>query len=448
MRAQFFLVGKALRLTILVIGSSLGLSCGSISPDGTVVEKSDLSIRVCLEDRVTACTIEVSAGAVLSIPGKVLTLPADDRLHFSINAVGEIELKSTGGIILRAAGVLRVVHPGNAKHFQYERKAYSDTLVIASDGMHLYLLNILPLESYIQSVVPNEIGRNRKSDEYEAIRAQAILARTYALMKIQLPIRRLFDVFDDARDQVFSGTSHPDELIAKAITSTKGQVLVFENRIAETYYHSTCGGRTEAASLVWLRPQSKPYLAGIRDHNGSEDNCRISPSYRWSEVYTRKDFESMLRVYLPTILSESERKLLDQRAWSILDIRITKRSPSGRVSVLKLVLGDTKWQTSIPVSADKIRWIIRRQDGTNILRSTLFDISIEREAKKWIRMIRINGGGNGHGVGLCQWGAIARSRDGQSASQILHGYFPGVTIEKNSRPLYTDMQARERLQKL
>ena len=92
------------------------------------------------------------------------------------------------------------------------------------------------------------------------------------LYEVITPLARLFDVYDDTRDLVFGGIAERDELTSRAVERTAGQVLAYEGKLAECYYHSTCGGNTEASSLVWQRPQSKPYLIGSKDRGADSYN--------------------------------------------------------------------------------------------------------------------------------------------------------------------------------
>jgi stage II sporulation protein D len=80
------------------------------------------------------------------------------------------------------------------------------------------------------------------------------------------------------------------------------------------------------------------------------------------------------------------------------------------------------------IEGDRIRWALRRTDASSVLRSALFDLIIDRDASRAIRTVRIDGGGNGHGIGLCQWGAIARARMGIKAGAILRSYFPSTSL--------------------
>ncbi|MBE0642849.1 MAG: SpoIID/LytB domain-containing protein [Bacteroidetes bacterium] len=386
------------------------------------------SIRVCIADRAREASIGISEGALLLTPEGRYSLDGFKEMRCELAADGGIQVFMDGKAARRFRGVARCYYRRPGSVFSLNERTYSDTLLFASDGQSLYVINILPLEEYLKSVVPREIGRNRKIEEQAAINAQAILARTYALGKISLPLARLFDVYDDTRDQVFGGIGERDELTTRGVEQTAGQVLAYGGKLAECYYHSTCGGRTAASSLVWQRPQSKPYLIGGSDRGRDGDYCRISPSYRWTEEYTRADLESILRTFLPSANEAILPSDIPDSKWYLLDLNILKRGASGRVTTLQVVMGNRGQQRSYYIHGDKVRWGIRRPGGDQPLRSTLFDISISRNSAHWIERVRIDGGGSGHGVGMCQWGAIGMARAGFSCEDILQNYFPATEI--------------------
>jgi stage II sporulation protein D len=394
------------------------------------------SIRVCIADRAQEVSVGIGEGAVLQTVDTRYSLDGRRGLRFDLEADGGIQVTVDGTPARRFRGVARCYYRQGGSTFDIGGNVYSDTLLIASDGQSLYVINVLPLEEYLKSVVPREIGRNRKSDETEAVRAQAIIARTYALAKMRLPLTRLFDVYDDTRDQVFGGLNGRDAVASSAVEQTAGLVLTYGNSLAECYFHSTCGGRSEASSMVWQRPQSKPYLTGVVDRaigprggfHGDGDYCRISPSYRWTEEYSREELESILRTFLPSANEAILPSDVPDAQWHLLDLKILRRGASGRVTMLKVVMGNRLQQRSYYLHGDKIRYGLRRSGGEQPLRSTLFDISLERNAARWIEHVRIDGGGNGHGVGLCQWGAIGMARAGRNAAEILAAYFPGTSV--------------------
>ena len=415
---------------LLFLLASLIVSGCTSAPTSRMENGERHTIRVCIADRARDIDIEIGDGALLLTPGKRYSLDGHRKLRCRLDADGSIQVLINGTPARRFRGVGRCVYRQPGSTFSIDGRMYSDTLLIASDGQNLYVINILPLEEYLKSVVPREIGRNRKVEELAAVRAQAIIARTYALGKIELPLTRLFDVYDDTRDQVFGGIGERDELATAAVEATAGTVLTFDDRLAECYYHSTCGGHTEASSLVWQRPQSKPYLVGGSDRGDHSDHCRISPSYRWSEEYSRTDLEAVLRTFLPSANEAILPSDIPEKNWHLLDMNILKRGRSGRVTMLQIVMGNRMQQRSYYVHGDKVRYALRRPATESPLRSALFNLSLTRDNGRWIQRVRIDGGGNGHGVGLCQWGAIGMARAGKDEREILSRYFPGTEIRR------------------
>lgn len=413
-----------IRITLSFLCSLVFLSCSSPKLGMYRAEQGQPSIRVALAGKQQQVFID-SRGSTSFVSGtRRFTISHQARFRFSISQGGAIRLNTEDQLLGEFDEPIACFSSDTKNVFEFDGKDYSDTIFVASDGKSLYVVNVLPVEEYLKGVVANEMGRNRKKDELEALKAQAIVARTYALMKTSLPILRLFDVYDDTRDQVYSGVTNRSAIISQAVDDTRGVVLAFGDQFAETYFHSTCGGSTEAPQLVWNRPQGKSYLNGVRDADEKRAYCQISPSYRWTESYSRTQLEAIIKKNL-AIANKDYKEESFPPNWNLLDLRITKRMPSGRVSVLIIIMGNQSAQKVYEVRADQVRSLLRCPDG-NVLRSNLFDISLRRDENRWLTSIRIDGGGNGHGVGMCQWGAIGMARQGMNARVIVEKYFPGT----------------------
>ena len=187
-------------------------------------------------------------------------------------------------------------------------------------------------------------------------------------------------------------------------------ILKYDDNTATIFYHSTCGGFTESSQNVFTKSQI-PYLISIKDGNGP--NCNISPRYEWEEIYSRESIVKRLKDY----------NLLDNKNYSIEYITIASRYNSGRVNELEIVITDDFDEESIvTIKGNEIRSILRTANNKSILWSTLFDVQLDSDK------IIISGKGFGHGVGLCQWGAISLSKNGRSYSEILDLYYPGTEI--------------------
>ncbi|MDH7515463.1 MAG: SpoIID/LytB domain-containing protein [Bacteroidota bacterium] len=410
-------------LLLLVIAASC-----SGPPRRTEWERNIPAVRVCIA--------EGARSVLLATPGRAVILIDQDRVPITDSTAVTCAIGGGGTIDVHAGrqwvgsgNIVRCWHTEKDRCFTMSGRRYPDTLCLLASGDGLVLVNTLPLERYLLGVLPNEIGGERTIDDFEAVKAQAILARTYAMRKAGVPLARFFDVYADARDQVYSGVVAVSDLLKRAVSETSGDVLEYGGKPAECYYHAVCGGNTEAVSLIWGRSQAKPYLRGVRDADDSGDFCRRAPSYRWDETYARRELEDILRTYLPSYHDSIDAAALRAGGY-LLDIRVVKRMPSGRVADLRIVWGDRRTRRVFALSGDRIRRVLRRPDGNAPLRSTLFSLDVDRDAARWITRIRIHGGGEGHGIGLCQWGALERSRSGHDASRILSSYFPGTRISK------------------
>ncbi len=384
------------------------------------------AIRVCIEESDTPADVAALVPCVLSIGGERVQLPANTRCRF-LRSGGAWTLAGAGASRAIPDGGCRLIGRGSAACFATGGKIYSDTLIFYPQADKLFVLNALPLEDYLLQVVPAEIGADRRAADAEAVKAQAIVARSYAWARIASPARRLFDVYDDERDQRFGGYAPPSSLIASAVRASEGSVILFAGVPAETHFHSACGGRTEAPQLVWGRAMAKSWLNGVVDAEGGAAYCCIAPSFRWTETYTRSRLEEIIRAHLASALPAGAAAAIPEGQY-LLDLRIVKRLPSGRVGELQIVFGAAAAHTRFSVFGDNIRRLLRRPDGGALLRSTLFDIGIERDKDNWISAVRIKGGGSGHGVGFCQWGAIGMARQGKTAPEIIFHYFPATEI--------------------
>jgi stage II sporulation protein D len=153
-------------------------------------------------------------------------------------------------------------------------KAYRGSLVVHRQSGKLTIVNRLPLDRYLRGVVPWEMP-----DDWhpEALRAQSVVARSYALATLKPG--KLYDLYADTRSQVYGGIEAEAETTNLAIGSTAGQVLLWNGRVATTFYHSTSGGRTVAIEEAWPRSAPVPYLVSVADPYDA-----LSKHHRWGPV--------------------------------------------------------------------------------------------------------------------------------------------------------------------
>jgi len=220
-----------------------------------------------------------------------------------------------------------------------------------------------------------------------------------------------FDLYIDVRDQVYGGAESEKEITNKAIEATRGLILGYKGSPAVVFYSASCGGYTEEGKNVFVSAKNTPYLVSVKD--GDEPYCSITPKFEWEEKYTEQEFINRFK----------KNGLLNPGDYSLKSIEVISRFESGRVNELKIsFIKNSDIEIPVSIYGNQIRSIIRTTDDKGILRSTMFDIEYNNGG------VTITGRGNGHGVGLCQWGAIAMSRKGKKFDEILRHYFPGTEL--------------------
>lgn len=281
----------------------------------------------------------------------------------------------------------------------------------------LKLINFVDMETYIKGVVPHEIG-TRTLAELEAVKAQAVAARTYALKHLNLYTRPLYDLVSTVYDQIYKGIQHRYAVSDSAVKETYGKIITYKGMPVEAKYSSTCGGRTSDARDNWGQ-ETISYLRSIRDGPNvslSKDNafCSISPLFTWKRKYLKEEFYKMLKRNLSGEHCDSVNKEIG----NITMLRIERNPRSKRVTKLTV---ETETGEFIFYGLD-IRKALK--DGDKILWSNYFYIETNKDTTI------IQGKGAGHGCGMCQWGAIGMARKGFHYDEILKHYYRGTSVKK------------------
>jgi stage II sporulation protein D len=346
------------------------------------------------------------------------TIPAGETWQVSAGPSGLV-LASPAGWVSAPLDALVLTARDPRAPLRINGKAYRGSAEILRDRTGLTVVNRLGMESYLLGVVSAEMGR-RNASEQAALHAQAVVSRTYAYRNLRRWRSEGFDLYATVSDQAYGGVGAETPEGRAAVSATRGRVLTYEGGIIEAFYFSTCGGRTADGYEVF-RGASRPYLRSGADvaPNGVA-YCSISPRYRWREEWPGETLRSILARQLPLV----SRRQLGPLA-RVADVRITQRSSSGRVDQLAVAAGGPEVKVD---GQSNIRQVLRTPAG-DLLRSTAFTLNAERAGGNITRLVA-DGMGAGHGVGLCQWGAVGRSRAGQRYEQILAAYYPGTRLER------------------
>ena len=348
---------------------------------------------------------------------QITTLPPGET--WTVSPLGEkLTLVGPRGSVYPPMDAMALVPVDPSVPLQVNGKSYRGVADLLRGRGGVTVVNRLGLEAYLQGVVSAEMGR-RNWNEQPALEAQAVVSRTFALQKLGRWRNRGFDLTAGVADQVYGGSAVETPEGRAAVSQTRGHILTYNGAPIWAFFYSTCGGRT-ADGVEVFRGAIQPYLRSITDRaeNGSA-YCSISPRYRWHEEWTDQSLRATLERNLPAAAGVSSGSVRQVR-----DIRIARRTASGRVDQLAIALGGPE----IQVAGSAIRQVLRPASG-ELLRSTAFTL-IATGGGERVTHLSADGMGAGHGVGFCQWGAVGRARAGQGYQQILAAYFPGTRVAR------------------
>ena len=261
----------------------------------------------------------------------------------------------------------------------------------------IHVINVLSLDEYIYGVVPSEMSYSWNS---EALKAQAIAARTYALYHIMQSKKGIYDLDATTKSQVYKGINIENKKTSDAINETSGEILSYNYKPIITYFHSTCGGKTCDDKYVWTN-NDLPYLGQVKC-----PYCRNSPKYSWIEKLSLYQLKMMLR---------KEYKGVGK----IKSISLKKKE--GRVTLV--IIQHSNGIIRIP--GNRFRLLM----GAERIKSLYFI------AQKTQNGLLLKGHGWGHGVGMCQWGAKGMADSGKSYEKILRYYYKGVKLTNIQRKI-------------
>jgi stage II sporulation protein D len=348
---------------------------------------------------------------------RIATIPSGESWQVVVSGNGVTLVSPNGWVSPRLDAVTLAPIDQNAG-VRVNGRTYRGLAEVLRDRTGLTAVNRVGMEAYLLGVVSAEMGR-RSSVDQAALQAQAVVSRTYALRNLRRWRVQGFDLYATVADQVYGGVGSETPEGRAAVAATRGRVLTYHGAAIEALYYSTCGGRT-ADGFEVFRGASRPYLRSVPDEapNGAV-YCSISPRYRWHEEWTGETLRATLQRNLPRATSVSGGQIP-----YVTDVRVTKRSSSGRVDQLTIGLGGSE----VRVDGTAIRRVLRPATG-EMLKSSAFDL-IVTGGGSGVTRLAAEGMGAGHGVGLCQWGAVGRARAGQSYHQILAAYYPGTRLER------------------
>ena len=291
-----------------------------------------------------------------------------------------------------------IIRSSDRRGIWVNSKRYSGKINIVFRNNKILVINVLGVEKYLNSVVGSEMPHKW---HIEALKAQAIASRTYALKKTN---NGLYDIDSTQTNQVYNGLESSTLKTRRAVRETRSLVITYKNKLINALFHSSSGGMTENSEAVWSNPY--PYLVTVKDFD------QKNPKIRWNKE-----------------VSKSELKEIFPIIGGIQQIEVLNITETGRIKNLKI----------IGTFGEKI--ITGKEFRSKLgLKSTLFRPTISEDFydKKDLNnqsniqfhpYLTISGMGAGHGVGMSQWGAKYMADKGYKANQILKHFYKGVNIK-------------------
>ncbi len=375
--SKFCLIGI---LFICVFQSESVFASGEPIIRVLISKNNNLRIR---SDRSIPLTIEGKFFSSKKIKGLTLKNEKDRKiLYFDKNKQKKYDLKSNQKF---------QVSSSDGRGIWVGRKRFPGKLNIFVLDSEILVVNVLGIEKYLTSVVGSEMPTKWP---IEALKAQAIASRTYALKQKG---NNLFDIDSTQKNQVYNGLESRTYKTIRAVKNTRSLVLTYKNKLINALFHSSSGGMTENSQDVWKNKY--PYLSSVKDFD------KNNPKFRWQKK-----------------ISSNELINLFPKIGGLKNIEIIDITNTGRVKNVKLI-GD--------YGSDQMSGVaLRKRLGlkSNFVRFKFFEEELNNNSPLKKGLI-VFGQGAGHGVGMSQWGAKYLASRGQKAERILKYFYRGVQIK-------------------
>jgi stage II sporulation protein D len=291
---------------------------------------------------------------------------------------------------------VRIVTDSPNSKIRINGRRFRDNMLLSCKNGKLTVINELGLEDYIRGILPQEVN---PAWHEEALKAQAVCSRTYALRNLRKHTKQGFDLCNKTHCQVFGGMESETERTNKAVDDTRGEVLTFNGELASTLFHACCSGHTENPNNVWAWEAEAPaYLKGR-----SDKFCSPSPYDNWKGK-------------LETSVIMARLIKAGYNVGTIKKMRVSGKSSSGRAEMIRIVTS----RGTINISAGKFRLMM----DPWVIKSTMIN-----DIVRYRNSFEFRGSGWGHGVGMCQWGAKVMAAKGYDYKEILKYYYSGTDIE-------------------
>jgi len=451
---------------LLLIG--LVATAALTAPLSALAGEPDRPIRIGLGWGLSSARVSADSGLLVEVDGAVV-------LELAPGEAAELALAGGGirvsGLAEPVPGPVRLI-PAGEGFVSYKGRIYRGEIEVLRAGSGLSVVNVVDLEDYLLGVVPAEM---QHSWPLEALKAQAVAARSFAVANLGRRQADGFDLRDNSDDQAYGGVLAEREATSEAVRLTAGEVVTYGGRVIATFYHASSGGHTENNEHIWTGGVPVPYLRGVPDYDDLPNN----KWYRWSYRFSAAEFaEKLARAGYPVgelreviagppsasgrpsswtvVGSAGEARLTMQQMRSALGLpappsaiaadgagaappdppepepdpvqvvgaggRAVSRQVAG--SAVASAGGRVSTLPSGPVTLLGARGMALAGEAPRVPPPAASPAP-DRQAAEVV----VDGGGYGHGVGLSQYGAYGMALQGKTYKEILTHYFTGTQVE-------------------
>lgn len=397
-----------------VIGFAIGfmlLLAGCSSDRTGVVGEAPPLVRVRLLDNQNRVEIRATRKPTIRT-----TSDSSPRALEITDQVVPVSLTPQGwriGAAQVGTGVL-TFHPALDGSMAINGQPYHGTFRFVPVGADRFdVVNDVNVEDYLKGVIAREMYPGWAPEAYKA---QAIIARTYALYEVKTgPQGRHWDLYPDQRSQVYGGISAESAKAVGAVNATRGIVIAQgspgQERIFKAYFSACCGGVGQSAADAF----GEPWTEALSEQNHGAV-CSVSPAFNWSPVsISKQELTRRMRLW------GARRNRPEQAMAPLVSLDIQNKNHFGRP--VRFVITDARG-ARYSLSGEELRWAINTDAGEGVtVKSSYFRPIADGES---IRLI--DGHGYGHGVGLCQWCAQVRAEHGQRAEDIAVSFYNGSRL--------------------
>jgi len=380
-------------------------------------DASERTVRILLSSRQTSVRLTATGEwRMLAPDGATLVAVPNPGERWILEQEGRLvsaRREDSHAVPLRESPiVVRPLEPGGTIGFNGRR--WRGELLVSVGDEGLVVVNRLRMDDYVRGVVPLEIGTSSVGDA-AAVEAQAVTARSYAVTR--LDSHRAYDMTSTTQDQVYGGADAETQVGNSSVDVTQGLVLLYGGVVVNAPYHANCGGSTAAPQDSW-RAAAEPYLQRVSDQIPGTNRyyCDQAPRFRWTRTFGANELREAVSRYVRTLPGGAG------GVGVVTNVAVTAVTPAGRVGTLTVDTDRGRWS----MRGNEIRSALRSPAG-ELLYSTYFSVDVV-PGRGGVQQLILKGGGNGHGVGMCQSGAIGRARAGQDFRTILRTYYPGTSV--------------------